>query len=602
MAESPTLPPSDPPGLVDRVSASFLALLPLVFCTHLDDAVESPKLAFALLVLAILLAREGLPTTLPRRPVFVALGAFWLSMTVSFGLNGLWEGSLALVQTGLGVAFAWVWLSQPSAPANWSAWVVWGWWGSAIYSWLQRLGMDPFGWNNPHLSAELTIAGLGNPNFLGFYLAVLAPLAWVEGLRCQQRIPVSLLWIGAVGAMILTGTRASWLALGAGLFVLAAGAWRWHPSLRRPLASTVLLLLLSLPLLRAVPLAAATGETAGQRAVEMATAKAASTQTRLMLWRAALIEVSQHPVLGWGEGWFPYRALLHRDREPMELRPLQRVPENPHNQYLDVLFHCGGLGFILYCAVGVMALRSAWRAAAATPVGLALLAGLAAYAVNSLFIDAPLTQQILLIWLIVAVEEPCRPLPSKNLSAGRLLAVFLVCASIAVVVCEACLWQGDDDLSRARAFYERATVCAPPWRTKHVRLRLLKSDPDPIVGLKDLCRRYPEDPYIWAFLASRCESLGRDTDSITAYWKEAMARDPYNPGFHFQASRWFWRTQDYLQALREIDTSLAIYPEKVEAWFQKALVLHTMGREEEALKAWQEALVREPKQTNKRPW
>jgi tetratricopeptide (TPR) repeat protein len=227
-----------------------------------------------------------------------------------------------------------------------------------------------------------------------------------------------------------------------------------------------------------------------------------------------------------------------------------------------------------------------------------------AYALNSFFIGATLTLQIILMWLLVSLEEPLEVLPKWNLLAGRGVALILAGAALAIIVCERCLWLGDDWIgsenpSQAVRYYRMAQDFAPPWRLKPT-MSLIRNDS--LADRKKLVLSFPEDPYQWAGLASQAERLGLDIPEISGYWTKALERDPYNPNFHCGFSKWLWRCRDYPKALDEIDESLGIYPEGVDFLFQRALVLHSLGREEEAQAAWQEVLHRKAELAEKRPW
>lgn len=600
----------------------FLALLPLLCCTRIADAVETPKLALGLFVLALGLSWKGLPSRFPRGPLTVCIVGFVFSLLVSYFFQGLPEGGMQCVEVLVAGLFYLIWRSGLwGNPEEWTSVVLWGWWGSALYSWMQRLGVDPLEWGHPELSQARTIGGLGNPNFLAFYLAVLAPLAWVEFVGAERksrarRIGAGALWMAATLALILTVTRASWLALASSSIVLILGAWRWHPRLGKPLAATLVASLLLAPFVFRVKVSEQENMTVAGRAGVLVSTKEESAQVRLLLWRAAWLEFLQRPLLGWGEGWFPHRALFHRENEPMSLRPAQRVPENPHNQYLEILIHGGLLSFTFYCGAGVLALRIGVRRSAQSPRQLALLAGLVAFAVNSLFIDAPFTLQIVLVWLLASLQE-FEGSRSWARGSAALAGILLLAWSLTLVYCERLLWLGDAFQEIAKAskqplppqalqFYQQAAWWGPPWRVQAASMRqIYQGSPSNRSLLLRLSTLHPEDAWLQRTLAIELESGGGespDVPAITQAWQRATALDPFNPAFFYFQSRWLCRIGDFQGALDSIDRSLEIYPARQEAHYQRALVLHLAGREEEALREWTVVLRLDPSLAERRPW
>jgi hypothetical protein len=121
--------------------------------------------------------------------------------------NGLQAAWLDLVTVGAGL----LWI-RCEAPGR-DRWMTVGFVFTLTYSWLQRLGLDPFVWSDPNLSRLRTIAVLANPNYLAMYLACLCPWAWsflyrrgpagwMAGLFCL----VSLLLVATRGSnLVLTG-------------------------------------------------------------------------------------------------------------------------------------------------------------------------------------------------------------------------------------------------------------------------------------------------------------------------------------------------------------------------------------------------------------
>ncbi len=199
--------------------------------------------------------------------------------------------------------------------------------GLAAYALLDR-GLAP-------TEGELLAAPLGYANALGALcsigLAILAVLAW--RVRRAPYLAGAALGMSAVltVAMSLTSSRGSWAALGAALFVLAAGRFRAR---------------------------AALVVAAGLAAVGVATAFA--TMPRLLqargdYWHAAWHVIERHPLGGSGAGTYDLAWAAYGD--------LTRWGEalDAHSLYLETLAELGIVGLVFVLALlapAVVAVRS----------------------------------------------------------------------------------------------------------------------------------------------------------------------------------------------------------------------------------------------------
>ncbi|MEW6282614.1 MAG: hypothetical protein AB1758_28650, partial [Candidatus Eremiobacterota bacterium] len=228
-----------------EAGTALLALgVPLAFGTRLADAVVIPKSAVFLAGSSLVLAAwwtgaaRGLWPLLHRGKLAWlggALGA-WSALTALLGDGGVLARGPALEHlTGALVLQAWV---ACGSPERWRRW--WTWWMVSgcvvvLYAWLQRLGLDPFAWNLPHLSRERTISTLGNPNYLALFLVGWLPvaLAWLTRMEGAKRAAGFLGWALAWTAMVLTTTRGAWIAFAAGCLAWAVGG-ALTAAIRRP--------------------------------------------------------------------------------------------------------------------------------------------------------------------------------------------------------------------------------------------------------------------------------------------------------------------------------------------------------------------------------
>ncbi len=166
-------------------------------------------------------------------------------------------------------------------------------------------------------------------NQFGAYLAlvfpVLAGLAWVS--RGMVRATAVALIVLALAAMVGTGAKGAWLALGAGCAAGWAVAWpgrwwRWLPLALGVIAFVVLL----------------------QRGFAQA-----STEVRLGYWRSAVTLVEERPLSGWGLGGFAAQ-------QPRVLQVGDEPTRFAHNEILEAAVAGGWLlGGLLVVALVALA-------------------------------------------------------------------------------------------------------------------------------------------------------------------------------------------------------------------------------------------------------
>jgi O-antigen ligase/Flp pilus assembly protein TadD len=188
---------------------------------------------------------------------------------------------------------------------------------------------------------------LGNPDYLGGFLAALLPLAWVMTLRA--RTPAGWWTLRAITLLLFAGvlatrTRGSFLALaGAGLFIALALVLPWGRNLWKENKGFVL----------ATVLIAVTG--AGAFWVRHGGLSAfglgqASIQQRLDLWRIAGAMVKDHPWTGVGLGHFALQFPAYQAKPWAGGHPYI-YSSHVHNEFIQFLTEGGVIGLLLFVAV-----------------------------------------------------------------------------------------------------------------------------------------------------------------------------------------------------------------------------------------------------------
>ena len=230
------------------------------------------------------------------------------------------------------------------------------------------------------LGALRVLSTVGGPVVFGGYLAFMLPLlaALASSSLGRRRLPWLLGAGGAVVVLVLTLTRAAWLAalVGVGLFMAGAGEARRDRQVTAVLlgavvlGAVVLLTAVTTPSLLTARVASAVDTSSG------------SLAQHIYLWERTLGLVRARPVLGWGletlREVFPY------NREEL-VRYFGRTPviiDRAHNDVLQVAVSIGIPGAAAYVTFWILVLTAAARLVARMTGGdrIAAAGGLAAVA------------------------------------------------------------------------------------------------------------------------------------------------------------------------------------------------------------------------------
>jgi tetratricopeptide (TPR) repeat protein len=404
-------------GLCLRLGLGLLACSALFFFKPLEDAYVLPqRLALGLAALLILLSQSN--PKIPPGPLW-RLAVAWLGWRLLCRLLAQGPGTAAwladqaaLWALFLGSAFS---LGDPRARATLARALGLVLGLEALYAILGALGADPFSGAAVDLGFNSRAYGsLGNPDFLGGWLALLLPLALAGGLTAPKKfrgVAWAVLALGAT-ALLLTQARAAWLA---GLAGLAVAAWRLRPGRWAWVAAAGVAVAAALGL--GWILASAGGR---QRLAEAADLRSDAWQSRLLMSQEALALAQEHPWTGVGPGLFTDGCLALQGPRLLAKRSLPyRYTEDAHDDWAQTAAETGWMGLLLWAGLFGYALRTAWRRNG--PEGAAVAGGLAALGVQGCF-HFPLSivpcQGLVMAGLGLAAvwdgvgAEPARALPS----------------------------------------------------------------------------------------------------------------------------------------------------------------------------------------------
>lgn len=217
-------------------------------------------------------------------------------------------------------------------------------------------------------------AGFGQPNQLGGFLVVIAPLAAVGTFLARRGRPffAATTVLAALGVYV-SFSRGALIGLAVVPFVFLRG---WRLWLVGPLL--ILVVFLSAP---------------GAITARFATLSSSGSElaTRTDIWRAAEAIWVRHPILGVGVGGFPQAYATVPIPDKLYLPATIFVPPpHAHNLFLNVLAEQGVIGLLALLALVVVAGRTALRMRAGPDretrwLGTALVAALLAFLVHNLF-------------------------------------------------------------------------------------------------------------------------------------------------------------------------------------------------------------------------
>jgi type IV pilus assembly protein PilA len=223
-----------------------------------------------------------------------------------------------------------------------------------VYAVIQSAGLDPVAWEPFRVGWHRAFSTLGNPIFLGAFAAFAAMVCL--GLAASASGRARVWWTGMTGlnvaAVVLSGTRASWVALGASGVLFAVLCARKRTL--RPLSGMLFLVAVVSAVLvvgslwyggrNRVP-------TLAQSASTLVTPGAPRNEGRIETWRITLRIIRDHPVFGVGPDElgqvFPsYRTVAFERAEGAGV-----VADKPHSSLLQWAVETGLPGAVLFVSV-----------------------------------------------------------------------------------------------------------------------------------------------------------------------------------------------------------------------------------------------------------
>jgi len=405
---------------IENLIAALVLLLPLVIFPLSHDAFELPKLMVARLfvfgLIIIWIRREvsgngfkGLSGRLFSShldlPVWTFLAVSILATIFSTNSGLSWRGMYYFYFEGLQAIIIY-WMLYLVVKNNVGETgqekvikaILIGSGFVGLYAIIQKLGLDPLPWlSSPRARVWST---LGNPNFLGAYLAMVIPLAIdrvTESGRTGGRKLCLVTLLGVLMfALALTASRAAFVALLIALVVWAVVKTKTRGNFRRWIPTVVAVSLFIILAGRLVERKAQQGPVT--RMASLANWKEPNIASRFKGWKVALIMVDKRPLLGYGLDTF---GLHFRRFMPDGYEKLTKENGNPayaHNELLQKAATTGLVGVGVYLWLIISVVWTGWSTAHRPKVP-GLLAAAVAFIVQNQFGFGMITCSVL-FWLI----------------------------------------------------------------------------------------------------------------------------------------------------------------------------------------------------------
>lgn len=209
------------------------------------------------------------------------------------------------------------------------------------------------GWDVPAGASSFSRPGgpFGNANFLGAYCVLAILVAMGVALDRDERDPwravAALATLMGTAVLVVSGSRAAWLAVALGVAVLLVTSVR-----RDALSARAAALIVSALLVFGVGLGAVVG--AGGRLEDVT---GGTARGRVDTWVLAGDTVLARPVLGWGPEGFTEGFSRSVDEQWEQSYGRRLTPDRAHNGVLDVAATVGLVGLAVYLGVLLVTAR-----------------------------------------------------------------------------------------------------------------------------------------------------------------------------------------------------------------------------------------------------
>ena len=501
----------------------------------------------------------------------------------------------------------------------------------------QVLGGAPFGLD-PQAFDFRPFSTIGNPDFLGTYVALLFPLSIGLFLVANSRIGRTLYAVSALLiaiCLIFTLSRGAWLAFAVSCLILVVvlrREIRRHSIWLALGAIVVAVAIVSLQLGWFTPvrqmissghgLAEGTGgaenlrgDTALNRAMGTFEVKDAGIRSRLGYWQGALAVIMDRPLIGGGPNSFAQTFGKFAPVQYARAEGLDRFPDKVHNEFLEAGVAAGIPGILAYIGAIFSLGLLFWRTRRqSNRIGRILHASLftawLAYVINTSFIF-PTIDTGSMFWVLMGISVgflgtgPSASVEQGNASYAKGTTgtrevnelrrnIGRVSVLIAHVVLVAILIAG----LQLAVLPFLADMYFKAGRSGHDGSDVLPGkDEAQIANIREAIKLNPNDVYYysqyawllgWKALQTE-DPTGRRAllDEGAEVLGEAIRRDPRNHQLYYQRGQLYsqYVNDHALDALADFQKATALYPNYYNAYVSMAHFARSVGMFDAAIAA-----------------
>jgi len=504
----------------------------------------------------------------------------------------------------------------------------------SVYSFLQLAGLDPFGIQQPGL--DRPVSTFGNAVFLGGFLTLVFPFSVLNTSNKKNNILKIVFPLIIVNGIIFSGTRSAYLALAAEIAVLialylltkktkaATGEAKITESkyFRNILYLTGGVLLVLLLYILIVP-----ESFLSRRVLSLFSS---SNNPRLVLWQDSFNVFLKYPVFGAGIAMF---STAFEEFYSNKLRFLERTGyfDNPHNNYLYMLYSMGIIGLLAYLSILMQAARRCWANIFKSEVShkkiifMAFAAFIAGYGVYGLtnFDDISI---LLYFFVFLGALKAADSEKSKEVVINR--KIISILAIPVIILCSYNIYSSINDMQADRFFkignqlikegkfaeavYNMNTAIAmndyytdykyalaytvyrqvfsSETMPKETKMNLLNQAARQVEGLRNSHYFINESNALLSLIYYEMERE-QEAGSLE---KEVLAKDTVNISYRINLARYYIKKGHLTKADVLMNTVMELRPKSLDAYLTAAYLNFKKGNMEAARMYCQQILAAEP--------
>lgn len=501
----------------------------------------------------------------------------------------------------------------------------------SLYALLQHLKIDFIEWDSPLVYTRST-STLGNPDFVSAYLSIVLPVVLSFLIIQKNKFFKSLLFLNFVlnfTALLFTYSRGGWITF---VFVMAIFFYLLEKEKLRENISYILGLFLCIVAIstagvsRKVLIDNKVTDISG-RIKSIVDLNYPSFSIRRHLWHDALLMIREKPLLGWGPDTFTSVFFKFRSPELSYLAGRTNLPENPHNDYLNICCNSGFFGLFAFLFFCVSVLKYSLRKLKEDILYLGMFSAIVGFLFQSLFYYKVVpTATLFFLFSGILVKEEREKISLKiNFHLPTIFLIYsfiFICTfyfiiiSLFEIVANKHYRKGKSYIDahqylQAETEFMKATVFSPynknyklalgrvyeeiaihlPKKKKEIKKFLFKKG---IEKYKEAINLDRNDPHPYADLGriyfhySEIDKKYRNY-SIKNY-KIAQKLDPKNCVFYNDLGVIYLAFKEYEKAKSEFEKATKLEPHYAEAWENLGMCYYYLDEKEKAISYLKKAI------------